>query len=952
MECVVLEHARKFLSLVLPEISPEHPAYYNIHWSSAGQNGRKFWDGRACATIEEATKTVAWASNGEPKDIYVCMSTQRLMEEKTSKKGFAYKKAVRSSADAVHLQSLFADIDVKAGAYDTTRDALIALKGFITDIGLPAPSAVVASGSGGFHAHWVLDTPLPRDEWQVLANALSSALTDQGIKCDTQCTVDSSRILRIPETKNHKSELPTEVRLLSIGSRVNADNVRTALAKYAKPIAHKNITPLKDNEELGSGVETKSRPIIIADVAKNCGFVRTSLETGGASNPNPLWFLTASIASFTEDGREALHQMSNGHAGYTAEATDELYDRVTAKRKERDVGWPQCDKIAGYGCKECATCPLFANKKSPLNYAVPSIVSVPDNTMPDGYFRNPNGFIFRRVIDETGATLSIQISMYPMWDAWLSNNPWTLHFTTKTDTGPKTKMEIPTEVITAKDALAKYLGGKGIFVGEKGAKLFKEFLLSWIQKLQNTKDAVISSSPFGWSVVDGNIEGFSFGGRVWMDTEDRPAINPDPNLAYQYTPKGDTSAWYQLAKIITDQRRPGLDIIIASAFAAPLVRFTGHQGLMVNAYSSESGIGKTTAMKVAQAVWGDPIRAMQGLNDTVNSVLKKVGDIRNLPLLWDELKTDTQTAKFVSMAFDITGGREKSRLNADSTLKSSGVWQTMVVSASNDSIVDDMIRVNKSTTAGVYRTFEYTVTPGSNGGDHVLVNHLLGKLNDNFGHIGLTYAKFLGSKHKKIAQDMADFGHDLWSKYQFHNEERFWYATIVTLVMGARYANELGFTDIDLVTLEDFLATEVLPRMRDEIKATPDATKDIAVSTILAQFLSAMRGRNTLITNRILITKGKPPKGFINILNDTSKLGEIMVQIGRDDRLVRISSTAFSAWMSERGYSRMAFTKKMKDEFGLKDVHGKLGGGTEMVSAVEYLLEIDLNDHKLKEFVG
>jgi hypothetical protein len=952
MEYVVLDHARKFLSVVLPDITPEHPAHYNIHWSFTGQNGKKFWDGRACATIDEAIKTIAWASKGEPKDIYVCMSTQRLLEEKTSKKGFAYKKAVRSAADAVLIQSLFADIDVKPDAYADTREALIALRAFITDIGLPNPSAVVASGSGGFHAHWALDQALQRDEWQVLANSLSTALTAQGIKCDTQCTVDSARILRVPETLNHKTDVPREVKLLSIGSRVSTDDVRTALAKYSKPTPVKNVLPIKDNDELGSGVESKARPIIIDDVAKSCGFIKRSLETGGADNPNPLWFLTASIASFTEDGREALHQMSNGHAGYTPEATDELYDRVTAKRKERDVGWPQCDKIAGYGCKECTTCPLFSNKKSPLNYATPSIASVPDNTMPDGYFRNSNGFIFRRVIDETGATLSIQISMYPMWDAWLSNNPWTLHFTTKTDTGPKTKMEIPTEVITAKDALAKYLGGKGIFVGEKGAKLFKEFLLSWIQKLQNTKDAVISSSPFGWSVVDGNIEGFSFGGRVWMDNEDRPAINPDPNLAYQYTPKGDTSSWYQLAKIITDQRRPGLDIIIASAFAAPLVRFTGHQGLMVNAYSSESGIGKTTAMKVAQAVWGDPIRAMQGLNDTVNSVLKKVGDIRNLPLLWDELKTDTQTAKFVSMAFDITGGREKSRLNADSTLKSSGVWQTMVVSASNDSIVDDMIRVNKSTTAGVYRTFEYTVTPGSNGGDHVLVNHLLGKLNDNFGHIGLTYAKFLGSKHKKIAQDMADFGHDLWSKYQFHNEERFWYATIVTLVMGARYANELGFTDIDLVTLENFLATEVLPKMRDEIKATPDATKDIAVSTILAQFLSAMRGRNTLITNRILITKGKPPKGFINILNDTSKLSEIMVQIGRDDRLVRISSTAFSAWMSERGYSRMAFTKKMKDEFGLKDVHGKLGGGTEMVSAVEYLLEIDLNDHKLKEFVG
>jgi hypothetical protein len=41
----------------------------------------------------------------------------------------------------------------------------------------------------------------------------------------------------------------------------------------------------------------------------------------------------------------------------------------------------------------------------------------------------------------------------------------------------------------------------------------------------------------------------------------------------------------------------------------------------------------------------------------------------------------------------------------------------------------------------------------------------------------------------------------------------------------------------------------------------------------------------------------------------------------------------------------------MKEDFGMKVVNGKLGGGTSIVGSMEYLLELDLNDHKLKEFV-
>jgi hypothetical protein len=388
------------------------------------------------------------------------------------------------------------------------------------------------------------------------------------------------------------------------------------------------------------------------------------------------------------------------------------------------------------------------------------------------------------------------------------------------------------------------------------------------------------------------------------------------------------------------------------SFAAPLVRFTGFPGLILNAYSAESGIGKTTAMKVSQSVWGHPVLAMQGLNDTSNSVLGKMGQIRSLPMYWDEIKSEQQVKRFCSIVFDLTGGREKTRMNADATLKMSGTWQTMMVSASNDSLVDGMAREVGSTTAGLHRLFEYVVPkPAQVTHDIGAVQRLAGRLEDNYGHAGLVYAKFLGTNWKRVEKEVAALQDELNVEVRTKQEERMWVATIAVVLKGADYANELGLTHIDVPALRDFMF-EVLTRMRGEVNASPsDLTNDMSVSTVLAEFLNSTRSRNTLLTNRIWVSKGKPPKGSIQIKSDTTKLGELMVQIGQEDGLIRISSTALSRWMGERNYSRHTFTKKLEAEFGLKTVNGKLGGGTEMAAAMEYLIELDINHPKLAQFL-
>jgi hypothetical protein len=174
---------------------------------------------------------------------------------------------------------------------------------------------------------------------------------------------------------------------------------------------------------------------------------------------------------------------------------------------------------------------------------------------------------------------------------------------------------------------------------------------------------------------------------------------------------------------------------------------------------------------------------------------------------------------------------------------------------------------------------------------------------------------------------------------------------MTTVIMGAMYSNELGLTRIGIQPLLRHLAA-VMNGMRATIKETPtDMKSGAAVSTVLAQYLSAMRARHTLVTNRLHVGRGKPAKGSIQVLSDVSKLDAIYVHRGRDDGLMRISSTQFSRWLADHDFPSHALRKALTEDYGMKITNAHIGAGTEYVGGMEYLLELDLNDQRMKGVV-
>lgn len=929
------------------------------------KDGRPMWSGRACTSLDELARTVNWARGIPSADVYICMSSQARSEPKVSKTNKPYVSAIRFKDNAVALSSLFIDVDVKEDAYKTHEEALAAIQNFIAFSGLPMPTAVVETGSGGMHCHWATTQPMTPAQWRPLSFAMVRAVRESGLISDTQCTIDAARILRIPGTSNYKTGTPRPVKLLSLGEQYELTDLEAVLARFQDDgssipqdgwsLPRRPVT--QEGNELTAGISTGHDPIDIENVAQNCPFIFDTLKNGGKDWPNPLWFLTVGLAGHCIDPRPTAHRLSSGHPGYDPAATDALFDRLY----QNGTGWTSCQTVEGTGYKGCQACPKRGMGKSPLHfsYVAPApnpnhaaAAQDPSATLPPGFSYDSDGYVFHKSFDNEGKPIVVPILNYPMMDAWLQDNPWCLHFETKIHGNRRIKIEAPLAELAPKDGVGKVFGRQGMLLRDKVAPLVREFLVSWVKQLQDSKNSVVSSTPFGWSTHHGKIEGFTYAGKIWSADGDRPSSTTNENLQAQYQPKGHLDAWAAAAEIITHQQRPQLDAIIASSFGGPLVRFTGQTGVMLSAYSSESGIGKTTVMRVAQAVWGDPVKAMNTLTDTANSVLNKIGTLKALPIFWDELKGEQGTDRFVQLCFQLTQGKEKSRLNSDVTQRDPGTWQTMLVTASNDSLIDPVIKATKSTTAGLYRLFEYPVPPGQHGQiEHGVVSRTVAQLNDNFGQAGLLYAQFLGANHERIAKEVAAVQDALSEGLKAGNDERFWFATMTVVLMGAKYSNELGLTRIDIKALRVFLCG-VLAAMRAEVVSTPaDMKNTMSVSNILAQFLNAMRTKHTLFTNQIHMLPGKPATGVINIQCDASRLDGIFVQVGNQDRQMRISSTQLSKWLHDNEQPRHAFTKALKEEFGARIINGKLGSGTDRVCGMEYLLHLDLNNPKLAGFI-
>lgn len=972
---------RDFFSTIVPWPEPGQPGYINLHYTMTrpGVAGKPFWSGLPTRTVDDFLSRAAWAVKQDfIKDIYYCLSLQS--EKRTDKKG--KDKPVRLQKNVLSLKAVWIDVDVKEEpkGYATIEAALDAVAAFVEAAGLPPPTALVGSG-GGLHIYWRSARPLSLEEWQPYAEGIKTAALAFGLRCDAGCTVDSARVLRVPGTFNRKIDPPRPVRLL--GLQENDYDFETELAgiKVIRPHSpHGGLgssdailtgTPAATfaglkQESLAAGLTSPETPLDPKPIMMGCAFLRDALLTGGKDYDQPMWNLTTLAATFLDDGQALAHKMGAGHIEYTETSTDELWARKLRERTDRGLGWPSCQAIQAAGSKVCATCPHFKEKKSPLHLTLvathtPSTLlansanigqQIESLSLPDG-FEVHDGYICKMFMKESkeedqppiAVPLKLFLRQLSMPLAHKDGTTHTLSFTTSLDKGYTGRVSVDLETLMGGGVdLLKTIGRLGVMTYPPNERYIKEFFMSWLSKL-NEANAATKSVPFGWWVENGQRHGFVYGGLIVKDggRPPAPAGMGDANTRDIYQPTGEIQPWIDACKLVTDQQRPELDAIIAASFAAPLMVSPAEYSALLSAWGA-TGVGKSTAIKVGQAVWAHPKKAKEVTRSTANSVIHKMGQLRNLPVYWDEIKNKKAQGQVFETFFAGSDGIGPGRLTSNIEQRARDDWQTMLIIAANLSFVDHVVSEQKTTAAGIYRVFEYHIpsvlpdAPGQmNSAD---ASRITQELENNFGQVGMQYAKLLGSDPKAAdAYTMAIY-HGFYKRVKANKEERFWSSICGCLIAGACYANMFG-AQINVERLTEFLI-EAYEKNRQRL--TEEATEGgtvINTTEALTGFLKA-HVENTLYTDTFPVGKGKPKPVACIFGPDPNRPKPIYVQWATEARKLRIARPRFAKYMHENNISHQQILNGLKDYFGAISSYAVLGAGTVHTSGQEHIITIPI----------
>lgn len=785
-----------------------------------------------------------------------CTWTQQYV---TNEKG--QNKNCRKHRDLTHkLKSFWLDIDSKKDG-NTVEQSVAELVKFCQSIKLPLPNVIVKTG-GGLHVYWTLQDELTLTQWLPMADALKSACIASGMKADHACTTDPARILRIPFSDNYKYSPPVRATVASIKQPVDYNAFSSALRPFWNSI--KESGNVNDEFSSKNGVEyVKGR---IERVVQECPLFAEVLATGGAKCSEPLWQGVLHNCAHAEDGVEWAHRLSSAHPGYTIITTDNKLAECNTNIPPTGCG--ALEERYWESPAPCANCQHKGKVKNPLMLGrdrTEGSIKKP-NGLPDGYFVTTSG-IFHSFVkdgdDQVERVTQLPILSIEVHDVVENSSGDSIvaphiQMYWMDSKGGKHKGMFPMAILPDYRSLYATLSAiKFPYTKLDHKNGFDTLMTSWVQRLREEGNVTTGKPQFGWHrKANGEVEGFAIGRTMYLpDGTNMRMMWPETQLNHIYTTAGSLDEWKKAVALMQKRNRPELMTLIAGAFAAPLFTFLGNSSAVVSAVSQKSGVGKSSALKVAQAVWGSPKTGMTSLDDTPKSVAKKMGTIRHLPVFWDELRlTDKTAPEFLQMMFQLSQGRERTRLAIDLKFRETGTWETILICASNNRLSDIAYEQNIRSNANLKRLFEYDIaydseTPQAADGTEVFNN-----LNYNYGHAGVEYAMFLVQNAARVKSEVLAMNKVLTIKTGAGNEDRFWVGTMACLLMGARYAKELKLVDFDTKGLMMFLMAtyQSMQTVETEVIET-----DFATNTLF-EFLRETSGSGIMFRNE----SPKPRKGI------------------------------------------------------------------------------------------
>lgn len=463
------------------------------------------------------------------------------------------------------------------------------------------------------------------------------------------------------------------------------------------------------------------------------------------------------------------------------------------------------------------------------------------------------------------------------------------------------------------------LNDRGIFCNPNELKELKDLLMEWLKKIQEEQRVKRSFTHLGWMEKGGIHLGFAHGDTAYYPTGQHEsgikiATPKGKEHAKYFIPQGSRAKWQSVADFLAKQGNPSLLAIFATSFGSPLMRFSGHSGAVVSIVSSASGVGKSSTLLASQSVWGRPGTTVHAATDTILSLASKMGFTKNLPVYWDDIKGNAKLWQtFSDTIYQITQGKEKSRLFNTGNPQPSQEWCCLAIVAANDSIFEVMKRYNGDTDSGVTRVFEIRDEERPDP----VPNTFFAQCRDNFGWAGAEYAEWLSQNYAVAEQRVQQVTASLTLEVKMTSEERFWVAAMATMIVGAMFAKHLKLVDFDVPALKKFLVKRFYELRIQKAKAAVDVGPKEQVSDLIYDHQAT-----TLQINKISVNGKVPP---VVVRPPANKVVDITLV--KDDGSLRVRRSKFNEWCQKKGLSPETLRLRLEKAKAIKEVNGCPAGG-------------------------
>ena len=731
------------------------------------------------------------------------------------------------------LKSFFIDVDCgerkalenpKTGRPDGYIDqetGLKALKEFCELVGLPLPT-IVNSG-GGIHAYWAFTEEVTRAQWEPAAARLRTLCNTHNFYVDN-VNFEVARILRVPGTYNFKYDPPAKVQVIKSAKAVDFQELSDILGVKEEPFERtekkKRLTAL--GQSLASSTEASFTKIMVrSDKGTGCAQL-LDCYVNRQTLSEPRWFNALSVAKFCADKDKAIHLISSDHPDYNPNEVE---------KKIQHIGGPNsCETFENNNPGGCEGCPHKGRITGPIALGKELIVADKEASIfeevededgeifevehaapasyPEPFYRGKGGGVwYMPPDDEAEPILLYEHDLYVdkrMEDPVLGDViVLKLHLPMD---GVK-EFTVSNMQLTEPRELRKVLASKGVICTGKKFDLLTLYLYTVISNMQRLGKAEKMRLQFGWA--DNNSK-FIVGDReITKDgTFHSPPSSTTQHVAELMQPCGDLEKWQEVFNLYN---RPGLEghaFAALTAFGAPIFKFLGQNGGIINVIHPSSGTGKTTILRMCNSVFGDPDRLSANWSDTLNSKIMRLGIMNNIAFTMDEL-TNTSPEDFSTLAYSMSQGRGKDRLKASTNELRANItsWATMSLGSSNASFTEKMSSKKNNPDGEMMRLLEYKIDysdaiPADEA--KYMFDH---QLKENFGIAGDIYMEYVVNNLEEVIDTALKIQRKIDKELRLTQRERFWSAFAAANITGGLIAtNNLKLIDYPMKRIYQWTA--------------------------------------------------------------------------------------------------------------------------------------------------